>query len=133
MHQNSSFLIIDDSYIDRIVTASMLKTTFEECVVHEVNGAMEGLQFLTEKKYQAPLVILLDIKMPKVDGFDFLARLEKTDDIAKEDLAIIMLSSTIDPTDIQKAKENTNVKKLLSKPLSIQELNLVLHAMKLLP
>lgn len=129
MRINQCFLIIDDSYIDRIVTSSMVKTAFPSSEVTEAGGAIEGLQFLINKKHATPLIILLDIKMPEVNGFGFLEAFEKNNDIEKEGITIFMLSSTIDPTDVQQAEESTYVKKLLTKPLSLPELTATLSAL----
>jgi response regulator RpfG family c-di-GMP phosphodiesterase len=122
MCKKLSFLIIDDSYIDRIVASAMIKTVFTENTISETGGATEGLQFLQEKKHITPLIILLDVKMPQVDGFGFLDQFEHANEIDKSEITIFMLSSTIDPDDIRKAEKNPFVKKLLSKPLSIQQL-----------
>ncbi len=118
------FLIIDDSYIDRLVASMLIKRTLDIADVHEVSGGEQGLEFLRSRNNtpQDKLIILLDIMMPQMNGFQFLEEFEKLDPFNKENIAIIMLSSTFDDHDIHRAKEHTRVKKLLSKPLSANEL-----------
>lgn len=59
--------------------------------------------------------------MPEMDGFEFLLVFEMFSEELKNQTQIFMLSSTLDPNDITRAKNNKYVKTLLSKPLPITE------------
>jgi CheY-like chemotaxis protein len=124
MHADKVFLVIDDSYIDRLVSSMLIKRTYNVTEVFEVNGVIQGLQWLTTNmpKLGSNLIILLDIMMPQLNGFDFLDRFDQLGPEIKDRVSIVMLSSTLDHDDIKRAKEHPNVKKLLSKPLSANEL-----------
>jgi len=124
MQPNCIFLIIDDSYIDRLVAGMLIKRTFGVTSVHEAINGKEGLNWLlTERIPQGnSLVILLDIMMPQMNGFEFLENFELLDQSLKDKTSIIMLSSTLDHDDVQRAKKHPYVKKLLSKPLPVNEL-----------
>lgn len=56
-----------------------------------------------------------------MDGFEFLLVFETLSEKLKKETQIFMLSSTLDPNDITRAKNNQYVKALLSKPLPIKE------------
>nr|WP_294936669.1 response regulator [uncultured Flavobacterium sp.] len=75
----------------------------------------------SKKNNKVILVILLDIRMPEMDGFGFLSAYELLSEEIKRDTQIIMLSSTLDSNDIRKAKNNTYVKEIVSKPLPVEE------------
>lgn len=116
-------LIIDDNIIDQIVTKQLLKKTLGITEISTANNGKEGILWLDNhaKELDDTLIILLDIKMPEMDGFEFLSEYEKLPEELKKETQIFMLSSTLDPNDIKQAKNNKYVKNLLSKPLPIKE------------
>jgi CheY-like chemotaxis protein len=124
MQADKTFLVIDDSYIDRLVSGMLIKRTFNVTDVHEVNGGKQAIEWLQAHPYKKEnrLIILLDIMMPQMNGFEFLERFEKLDSPLKEKTTIVMLSSTLDHEDIARAQQHPHVRKLLSKPLSANEL-----------
>lgn len=124
MKQNYKILIIDDNVIDQIVTRQLLKKHLNLSEIHVVSSGQQGLDWLRNFKNEVhkPLVILLDIKMPQMDGFEFLEEYKKLDKELTSQIIIFMLSSTLDPLDKKRAKTNIYVKKLLCKPLAIDEL-----------
>ncbi len=65
--------------------------------------------------------------MPEMDGFDFLNAYELLPEDIKTNSHIIMLSSTLDPFDIQKAHSNKHVQSVLNKPLPVSELVNILN------
>lgn len=124
MSVNKTFLIIDDSYIDRLVSGMLIRHTYNATDVVEVSGGQPGLDWLSGegKKKENHIIILLDIMMPQMNGFEFLNRFEELDSSIQNNATIIMLSSTLDPDDTQRARKHPAVKKLLGKPLSANEL-----------
>lgn len=116
-------LIIDDNIIDQIVTKQLLKKTLGITEISTANNGKEGILWFDNhaKELDNTLIILLDIKMPEMDGFEFLSEYEKLPEELKKETQIFMLSSTLDPNDIKQAKNNKYVKNLLSKPLPIKE------------
>ena len=131
MKLNHKILIIDDNFIDQIVTKQLLKKKLNLQDIHVVNSGKEALKWLQhyEKEKDGFLVILLDIKMPEMDGFEFLDEFDNPhNSISIDDFVIVMLSSSLDPNDKKRAQKNTHVKTLLSKPLQAEELSVILLA-----
>jgi CheY-like chemotaxis protein len=124
MEVNKTFLVIDDSYIDRLVAGMLIKRTYNNTEVHEVSGGRQALDWLTEQpsRFSDQLIILLDIMMPQMNGFEFLDQFDSLNPGIKDKTTIIMLSSTLDHDDMKRAQRHPQVKKLLSKPLSANEL-----------
>lgn len=121
---SNRFLVIDDSYIDRLVSGMLIRRTYNVTDVHEVAGGQQGLEWLQAQAISAenPVIILLDIMMPQMNGFEFLEAFDKLDQRIRDNTCIVMLSSTLDHDDMKRANKHPSVKKLLSKPLSANEL-----------
>ncbi|OFY94098.1 MAG: histidine kinase [Bacteroidetes bacterium RIFCSPLOWO2_12_FULL_31_6] len=123
MQTNTVFLLIEDNLIDQLITTKLLKNTFDHFEFNVVSNGKQGLDWLDKFNYTHTnqLIILLDIKMPQMDGFEFLSHYEALPEELKKKTQIFMLSSTLDPNDIKRATENFYVKKLFSKPLAVSE------------
>jgi CheY-like chemotaxis protein len=102
----------------------LIKRAFDNPDVIDLAGGRQALEWLSAKTFNAEetLLIILDIMMPQMNGFEFLDAFDELGPEIKGQTKIIMLSSTLDHDDINKAMTHTNVKKLLSKPLSANEL-----------
>jgi response regulator RpfG family c-di-GMP phosphodiesterase len=114
----STCLVIDDSYIDNLVTRRLLEiTNFADNIIltESPNEAIESLRNGTV----VPDVIFLDIRMPIMDGFEFMQEFEKLD-ISKKNIKIYLLSSSLDPADIQRSSDNEFITQLIHKPLTKQ-------------
>lgn len=97
-------LIIDDNPLDNFINSMIMQLTnfADEIIAKE--SSQDALKLLREGGVK-PDVIFLDIRMPEMDGFQFLSEYEKID-IDKNQTKIFMLSSSIDPLDLAKAKTN---------------------------
>ncbi|PXY43250.1 response regulator [Flavobacterium hydrophilum] len=114
------FLLIEDNLIDQIVTQQLLKKVFhvEEIII--ANNGKEGIEWLEENKTNRPVIILLDIQMPIMNGFEFLEEYENLQEEIKLKSQIYVLSSTLDSDEIKKIKETHHVIDFLNKPLSVE-------------
>jgi response regulator RpfG family c-di-GMP phosphodiesterase len=125
MEPKFAFLIIEDNKIDQFIALKLLKDKNYVSEINIANSGKEGLIWLhdTRKKIDESLIILLDIRMPIMNGFDFLIEYEKLEDELKRETQIFMLSSTLDIDEIKHVKANTHVTDFLNKPLCIKELS----------
>jgi CheY-like chemotaxis protein len=58
--------------------------------------------------------------MPLMDGFQFLDEFEKLGTLVKKKCKVIMLTSSINPQDYNRAKKYSSIKLFLNKPLSFE-------------
>jgi len=123
MNTKINLLVIDDDDINIFIIKKIVeKTGYEAKMVAKTNGlmAIDYLKELMENEQILPHLILIDINMPVLNGWEFLDAYEKLG-ISKE-IDMYMLSSSVYENDIEKAKTYKTVKGFISKPLSIERL-----------
>ena len=113
-------MLVDDNDIDLKINEKVVGITksFDKVVV--CRSGEEALNYLKSNVTNPTLLpdlILLDIQMPEMNGFEFLEQYKKLPGSFTEVCVIAMLSSTLDFSDIQRAEANPYVAKLLKKPL----------------
>lgn len=114
--------IIDD---DPIYIFGMKKLISVNKICNNIlvfNNGHEAIQYFNSIDTQLPDVIFLDINMPIMDGWDFLDEFSNIKDNFKKNIIIHMVSSSIDPNDIEKAKGYQEITEYLIKPVKSQDL-----------
>ncbi|MDR7210394.1 response regulator [Flavobacterium piscis] len=116
-------LCIDDDPITLMLCKKVIeKASFSTEIITAQNGE-EALRFFNELKYsknkaKKPQLIFLDLNMPVMGGWEFLDHFTSVDYEEFNSISIIVLSSTINPEDLAKAKKYPVVIDFLSKPIS---------------
>lgn len=116
------FLVIEDNLIDQLVIKQLLKKVLFIDEVYTTNNGKEGIEWLmANRKIYPSIIIILDVQMPVMNGFEFLKAYANLDSELKKDNQIYVLSSTLDPDEIRKIGESIYVTKFLGKPFPIEE------------
>lgn len=119
-------LIIDDDPILIMVCTRLMKITGFSEVVYAAKEGLEGISMLRKQVAEAPEdlpdLVLLDINMPVMNGWEFLDQLISLLPQMPKALPIFMLSSTIDQADFDKSGTYEVVKGFYSKPLTKENL-----------
>ena len=121
-------LLIDDNDIDNFINERMITTNYFSKAVVVKNSGENALEYLKQNQdngSELPQLIFLDLNMPVMDGFAFLAEYEKLPATVRDKCKIIVLSSSISPEDINRASTNPLVVKYVNKPLNERYLDAI--------
>ena len=119
----NKIMIIDDNDIDNYITSTLIKKNNFTNDLLEFDSGLKAIEYLEKNKnndQELPDLILLDIYMPIMDGFEFLHLFEKIDPAITKKCKICIVSSSIDDNDIFKARLDKNIYTFISKPLTAE-------------
>ncbi len=124
MKSERRYLLVDDDYSNHMICEMVIKNIKKNAEVIAFESPLEGLAYI-EKEYTAEAekvntILLLDINMPAITGWQFLEKFHHFPKHIKDQFTIYILSSSIDSCDKQKATDNPEVKGYLVKPLSFK-------------
>ncbi|MBU0941360.1 MAG: response regulator transcription factor [Bacteroidetes bacterium] len=120
--------IIDDDPIFVFGTKKIMEmTNFCESIVVYENGkeAYESLKAIILANEPQPDIILLDLNMPVWDGWQFLDEFIQIPN--KKTITIYIITSSVDPADVQKAKKYDAISSYIVKPITTAELKKILN------
>lgn len=125
--------IIDDDPIFVYGTKRIMKeVNFTEKILVFNNGqeAIEGLLEISQSKELMPEVIFLDLNMPIMNGWEFLEEYDKLPKTNLKKTIIYIISSSVDPRDLERVKNYEKVNNYILKPITPDDLSNILKATK---
>jgi CheY-like chemotaxis protein len=131
----SDFIIVDDDPIINLISPKIINQVYPEARVVTFDDPDLALTYIksTYKKVCASnALLLLDINMPTLSGWEFLDAFEKLDIRVKGRIKIYMLSYSLDPKDRERASKNKNVLGYMEKPLTKESLKTIFYSFNVL-
>ena len=117
--------LVDDDKVFQLTTLRTIQAAKLTDRILQFENGEEALSFLKQHAMETdnlPDYIFLDINMPFVDGWMFLEDFATLKTDLQKDISIYMVSSSIDPKDVNRAKGNKNVQDYITKPVSREKL-----------
>lgn len=126
--------VIDDDPICVFgLKRTMKEVDFCENITVYTNGldAINGFKELLTEGKKLPSIVFLDLNMPIMDGWEFLEDFLKIPNHNRESVNIYIISSSVDPRDVQRAKEISAVTNYYIKPITPNGLNEILEELSI--
>lgn len=123
-------LLIDDNKTTNFLHEYILK---KEGIVDKIVSVISGYDALDYLKtpvngvYPIPDIIFLDINMPGINGWEFIEEYNKLPEELKANRIIIMLTTSLNPNDKEKANEAKEVNGFINKPLTSDKIKKILE------
>lgn len=100
MADKKTILIVeDDQFLRDLLAKKLIDEGFE------VETAIDGQEGLEKIRQVKPSLILLDIMLPTIDGFEIMRQIKKGNDKTVINIPVVMLTNLGQESDIQKGKE----------------------------
>ena len=117
-------LLVEDSPTQAQLVQLIASEVDDFNLIHHAEDGDEALVYLREDGAKRPDLVLLDINMPKMDGFEVLKEMKADKDLCK--IPVVMLTTSSAEEDIVKSYQD-GASTFMSKPLELQKLKEILE------
>ena len=130
MKQLDTILLIDDDPATNFLHKLIIKkqgVAKQIICLQNAEVALEYLEDNAKKGLHYPELILLDINMPGMDGWEFI---EVYNEMVKDEehgKIVIMLTTSADPMDVIKAENENIISEFMNKPLSAEDIQRIVE------
>ncbi|MCC1492944.1 response regulator [Cognatishimia sp. F0-27] len=116
-------MTIDDDDVEQMLIKRILVRSGMVGDVIQFRAAEAALEFLQDPSHPHIDVILLDINMPRMNGFEFLESAARNCNLDSVGCIVVMLTTSLDPGDRARANAFGIVKDYIAKPLDFDDLH----------
>lgn len=124
------FVLIDDNEIDLFLHERVLRLQGISSRIHPFSAGSKALTYLElfrdNPDSYPETIILLDLMMPEMDGFDFLDHFENFPKKLLDKTRVFIVSSSLDFGDMSRSEAHHLIEKILRKPLCADDLRVAL-------
>ncbi|MFZ6052263.1 response regulator [Halocola ammonii] len=131
MKKFNCVLLVDDDQVSNFLHKEVLEGMHIADHMHESRNGYEALSFVKEhcipvQESECPDLILLDIKMPVMNGFEFLEELDAFKNELNRNFKIVIVSSSTNPNDREQSQK-FSIDGYIDKPLSASKLEQIVN------
>jgi len=125
-----SFIIIENLELDYVVAGKQIMRAVKDANVKTFPSADEALNEIAAGGVQGPVVILLDLMMPRINGFQFIESFESLHPDIQENYFIVILTSVLNQTELDRIRGRKSVKMVLNKPINIEKIESIIEKLR---
>jgi CheY-like chemotaxis protein len=126
--------IIDDDEVYKFTITKIIEIKNLAKKILVFSDGEEALDFMVDNvgnNQKLPDVIFLDINMPVMDGFQFMEEYVKIKPRVGKKIIIYMVSSSVDPVDLEKAKRFSDISDYIVKPIKSDQLSKIVDSLEI--
>ncbi len=115
-----SVVLIDDDEISNLFNKIFIRRLDLDIEIETVANGAKAIALLTDQKtrLEKPLLLLLDMRMPVMDGWKFLEAYDSLDEELRNESFIVVLTTSENEKEMIRATKNPNIDAIIRKPLS---------------
>jgi len=117
-----SVMLVDDSKTDNFINSKILELSGRVSSIDTFVSVDKALDYLSTAPV-FPNLILLDVYMPIMNGFDFLEEYDQRPSDKKKSTKIVLISSDYEKAELDVMKTFPSISRYIVKPLSIETLD----------
>jgi CheY-like chemotaxis protein len=123
-----AYIVDDDEIMIHLAELLITRSQFSEKteMFGDAREAIHKLKDISSKKGEMPDVILFDLNMPEMDGWEFVEEYQKLN--LGNNISLFVFTSSINPADEEKARTYKVIKGFIKKPLTVHTLDKILRA-----
>jgi len=127
MGKNCKICFIDDDPIYKMFMKRVIEMNnlVPKINITSFDDGDQAYNFINKNKQnpeELPDVILLDINMPVMDGFQFIEEYSKIKPKINKKITVFMVTSSIDPSDMERSKKFSEISDYIAKPVPLEKL-----------
>jgi CheY-like chemotaxis protein len=125
MKKIDKLTIVDDDEAFVFLTREIVEETDMVNNISVFGNGLDAFNFIQSNKNnreELPEIILLDLNMPVMDGWQFLERYVKISPELAKPISVYICTSSISPNDVAKAREISAVSDYIVKPVTTDNL-----------
>lgn len=117
--------VIDDDEIFHFIVKKMFGLQGWDVAITSFLCAEEAIEELNTTASDRPALILLDMNMQRMNGWDFIEAYRELRPEVKQEVPIIMCSSSMNISDMEKVRKTPELNAYITKPLDHSKLKLI--------